>query len=166
MEDNSQIQKYLQDYIQTNRTNYTRRAIEHKLSQAGYSSGDIDDAFEALGLGWWGEETADKSKRAAEPGDWRSAAANPWGFLLFFPVLPILGYVLAVMSDGNLLGLVYIGTVIAGFYLPMWVKHQNPGLAKGMIYGFRVFLAVFVCFPVVAVAVLWGICMVSGGFNI
>lgn len=154
MDEKKNIQKYLQNYIKENRDTYTADVIRLKLLEAGYDRHEIREAFKALGM-------AGSSKVIIE-GDWRSAPVNPFGFLIFFPVLPLFGYILSVIfNDISWFGLVYFSTLIAGFIAPIYVKRRNPSMAKGMIYGFRTFLLVFVCLPIVAGLVIFGICIAS-----
>jgi|GEM_PF-4177253 len=163
MSENDQIQRQVQQFIKENQATYTRDAITRKLLDAGYSIHEIDAGFEALGIGWEGAQK-EKMKNYADLkyGDWRLANTNPLGFLIFFPGVPILMYFVAFVEPG-LSGLLYLATILAGFFIPMFIKNNDPDLAKGMIYGFRTFLVLFFCFPIVAVGVLWGICMAGGG---
>ena|SRR5688572_11684314 len=164
MTDNDSIQKYVQQFIQENQKTYTRDAITNKLVEAGYSINDVDDAYDALGLGWGVKGESDYQAKPIS-GDWRNASADPVGFVIFFPCIPILGYILLmfVQTIGAIL-LIYGTVFLLGTFLPMAAKSSNPSLAKGMIYGFRTLLVLFLCLPVVGIAVLWGICMVSGGY--
>ena len=157
MAEKDNIQKYIQTYIQEKQGVYTRDAIPQKLVDAGYSINDIDYAYEALGISR-GVEGKDKNNYPVQRGDWRNARVDPVGFLIFFPGLPILMFILNFIEP-TLSSLVYLATLVGGMFVPMYVKRDNPSLAKGMIYGYRTFLVIFVCLPIVALVVLIGICM-------
>lgn len=160
MAENDSIQKYITQFIQENQKIYTRDAITEKLIEAGYSANDIDEAYEALGIGWGGLDKP-KHEAMAAVGDWRSAKADWRGFLIFFPGIPILVYALFRKAQFFTLTYPYAIVFLMGTFLPMVVKNTNPGFAKGMIYGFRTSIVLFLILPIVAIALLWGYCMVT-----
>jgi hypothetical protein len=156
MAENDSIQKYVQQFIQENHKIYTRDAITNKLVEAGYSTNDVDDAYDALGLGW---NTDEKPKH--DPSDWRSARVDARGFLIMFPGIPLLTYILMLLSF-RLAPLFMWAGVIAVFaariILPNRMR-ENPGFVKGVIYGFRTTIVLFVILPIVAAVALFGICI-------
>lgn len=136
------IKKYLRDYIQKNRETYKRLDIEYQLLEAGYSMGDIDIVYEDLGLG--------------SVSEWKRIDANPIGFLVFFPVIPIFVYILhTFILELNFILFSYLVVFFVGTFLPMVIKHINPSLAKGMKYGFRALLVLFLCLPAAGLGIFW-----------
>jgi hypothetical protein len=156
MSENDNIQKYIQQFIQENRRVYTREAITDKLVEAGYSANDIDDAYEALGIGW---DVEDKPKN--DPDNWRSARVDTRGFLLMFPGIPLITYILMLLSY-RLAPYFMLAGVAATFAARIIVPNrmrQNPGFVKGIVYGFRTLIILYVVLPIVAGVVLFGICI-------
>jgi hypothetical protein len=156
MAENDSIQKYVQQFIQENQKIYTRDAITNKLVEAGYSTNDVDDAYDALGLGW---NTDDKPKH--DPSNWRSARVDARGFLIMFPGIPLLTYILMLLSYRLSPYIMMAGIVAflaARFILPNRMRHR-PDFVKGIIYGFRTTIVLFVILPIVAAVALFGICI-------
>jgi hypothetical protein len=158
MVENDNPKAYIRRFILQNSHIYTRHIIEQKLREAGYSIADIEAAYDSLRYPTH-PAPVDTGSRSV------STEPNLIGCLVFFPGVPVLIFLLASMGSG-LEGIAYIGAIIAGFVVPSMVKHNNPGLAKGMIYGFRTFLVLFVILPIVALLVLWGICIMSYNGNL
>ena len=156
MSENDSIQKYVQQFIQENYKIYTRDAITNKLVEAGYSTNDVDDAYEALGLGW---NTDEKPKH--DPSDWRSARVDARGFLVMLPGIPLLTYILMLLSYRLAPYIMMAGIaafLAARIILPNRMRHR-PDFVKGVIYGFRTTIVLFVILPIVAAVALFGICI-------
>jgi len=156
MAENDSIQKYVQQFIQENYKIYTRDAITNKLVEAGYSTNDVDDAYDALGLGW---NTDDKPKN--DPHDWRSARVDARGFLIMFPGIPLLTYILMLLSYrlAPYFMMAGIAAILAArFILPNRMRHR-PDFVKGIIYGFRTNVILFIVLPTVTSLAVLGICI-------
>ena len=174
MEDKDAIQTYLQNYIEENRDTYRADVIRAKLLDAGHHRDEINSAFAALGMDvekGKNNGSASKSNKAGS-GNWRDAPTNAGYFLLFFPLIPVVAYFLPLFAYGltnndsvgfGSFSLIALGTLLAGTFLPMRLKHTNPSAAKGIMYGFRTLLVIFVVLPILGICTLWGICIVGNG---
>jgi hypothetical protein len=155
-----ETRSYIEKYIREHQGRYTRASIFDKLVAAGYSELDVRDAFERLNM-----DVSEKEKVSVPKyTSYDTVSANPLGFLLFFPLIPLVVYFAMIVNYRvfEYIVFIYIAVFLFGTFFPMSIKQSNPSMAKGMIYGFRTLLVLFVVLPIVGLAVLWGICMLTG----
>ena len=157
----NQKRHYLEQYIQENRRDDNRLAIEKRLRVAGYSMADINYIYELLH-----STLKDKNKQDIESLhrdlDWRYVESNPVGCFLFFPLVPIIAYTLVNYTENmDILLPIYSLVLATGTLLPRYVKRRYPSFAKGMMHGFWTLIVLFVCIPVVIIGAIWGICLIA-----
>jgi hypothetical protein len=136
---------FIWQYILDNYHTYTQLTIEENLLSAGYSQTDINAVY------------AEFHDEFRELNGWRAAPWNPIGCLLLFPLIPLVAFVFIIAFPtyfGQILVIAYIITILMRVFLPRYIEGGNRGIAKGIVYGFRVMVIVFVVFPVLALALM------------
>jgi DNA-binding transcriptional MerR regulator len=135
------------EIIRRERASVPRSQLTHKLIERGYLKEDIDTAYQAL-----------LENHHGNPG---GTSTNPVSFLIVFPGLPLVVFLLSRL-DVTLATVTLFAGIIAGLFTPFMIRDRYPDVAKGIVYGFRTLVVIFFVIPAVGLLVLTGICIVMG----
>jgi hypothetical protein len=180
------LDKSIHEYIQKYRLIYTRDAIKNKLLEAGFSAEEIEQALDqaqvAAEAGALDDDVVivDDAKpkiSLAEdnfpdvdylPPKRKSPQSVPPDFAVMFAYIiavPLVAFIFASFG-GSGSSLAFIWVVAMGFVgLMSSSVFSNPARAKGVNYGCRVLLVIFVVLPFVAAVAVAGVCLVAAAFS-